>query len=480
MLLKEVYEAFEAHHYGRNSDMSDQEYDYKLAKLKEIYPDINLFKMLPESEENKVYHRDGIIELMKYSVYEISDSWTKEEGKVKTPKWDGSSIIIYYHMGKLSHIVSMGDKNSGVDQTTKFWDHVPHSVPLDVSFIRAEVVCDVNLVDNPRGEANGIVNSKYMQDKVDRVATLIAHSMVDIQGKTLPYRRFSDLKISTIARKGSKVPRFIISPQVHECELLERGFCRYKNVLLGVDIQVAIDGIVYSEDDEWHCPWSYKYYFLTSAHVPVTDIVWNETNKEGYTSVLRVEPTELDGKTIYGPGTNGVPNLIRLGCGVGSIIEVAFSGTTIPQIISVVKEAPVELPKCNYCEYQMTEDDIYRAVLKCGNEDCPQKYDIREGWLWNIEELAREEGLTVRDYMLKYIVDYAGDYLNISGFNAWNRKVVTDKILADNIVTTIELNDYEGFREVILNSFNFTSLQYSEALLVLKAQYKLLSKYLKQ
>lgn len=418
-LKKEVIEAFNYHELGYELKMTDQEYDAKLKQLKSLDPEFEVHHHLWSKPGATIEHRHTIGELEKYFVDDIIDYWNIEEGKVKLPKFDGSSIVINYNRsGEFSHIVTMSDKYAGFDQTDKFRKFVPKSINPLISYLRAEVVVDRNLHNNARGKANGLVNSKHVQDEVDRLTTIIAYTAYGWDGEALEYSVLSDPSSiqQVVTNEEESRILFMTSPQLDKWELTDKGFCKLLNTEF--PLEVAIDGIVYAEDENWNNVWGYKYYYIESRQTTVTYNNWKRTDKEGRFAVLEVIPVELDGKTITNPSSNGTSNMYELGLGVGAVVEVVFSGTTIPKVINVIKPAKVENPVCS-CGKELTyEDNLYGSVLMCTNHDCDEKYTLRKTWIENVFNNREEElQLTNKEYLDKYFDYYFFLLLNVSRLN---------------------------------------------------------------
>lgn len=464
-LKKEVIKAFIAHETGGELKYTNSEYDEMLAKVKEQDPYFNEFDYLPRVEGNEsIKHRPGIPVLEKYSPKdnEIRQYWIKEEGKVKYPKYDGSSLVIYYTDGKLSHIASMGDKYSGVDQTEKFSRFVPPTVDPKVSFIRCECLVDPRKYENARGKANGLVNSKYLQEEVDKLAFLIGYQVIDLNGKLIPRSEWNVLNLIVVAGLGVK---FLMSPEVQDITLLpERGYARIDKY----DLEFCIDGIVYAEDDNWGVPWAYKYDYLNTAKTTVDYISWRETNHGGYTPVLEIDPVTLESKTISNVSTNGVRKFLDLGCGIGSEIEVAFSGMTIPKVIRVIKEAPTELCKCSHCSTQLTKDYIFGNQVKCHNLDCKGKIEYQTKWYDNyVASMNKEE-------IKKDIESLVFWLLNLSNFSYSSKRVVAAPVITQKMLEYIESQDVDKFNDLIWNSYNMTETRWDEMVLNSKATIKVI------
>jgi NAD-dependent DNA ligase len=469
-LKHQVIEAFRAHELGETLTLSDKLYDEKLKKIKEEDPTFNIYDFQPnEADENGyIPHRSGMEDLEKEYTHNIPELWCFEVGHHKLPKWDGSSIVIYYTLGKLDKILSMSDKEVGVDQTEKFKSFVPHSVDKSVSFIRCECLIDARIDDNARGKANGLVNSRYLQEEVDDKATLVAFCAHGLSGEMLSYDDFCKFVPKWGYVRVNGIPKFMRSPEVQELQL-DHGVVSYCDGK--VNVKFSVDGIVYYGEG-----FAYKYDYINSALTKVTSINWYETEKEGFFPTVSVEEVELDGAAVRNPSSNGVPNMIRMGIGVGATVEVIRSGLTIPKIINVVTPAEVEFPKCPHCGYQMSEEDLYGSTLKCGNPDCIGKYESRktslEGWIEGLEDKIEE----ARGYTRENAEEMFFWLLNISRFDE-NKKRYSDEVKEDFYKHLIE-DSYENFCEWLGNSYSWSDLQWSEFELNIKSTYKVIKEYL--
>lgn len=462
-LKNSVIEAFVQHEMGLPLKWSDKVYDEQLSRIKAEDPEFNIYDFQPNFDNaDYVPHRKGITEIEKEYIHEIEDHWNHEEGVHKLPKWDGSGLVLYYTRGEFVRAVSMRDKEAGVDQTEKFRSFVPERISSDISFIRCEELVDRRLDDNARGKANGLMTSQYLQEEIDEKCTLMAFAAHNLSGKKIPYEEWAyEIGRKEIIRENG-IPKFYVSPCVEELTLLDRGFAGLKDKF--VDFQFAVDGIVWYEYDS-----AYKYDYLTSALTKVKELVWSETEREMLFATVSVEPVELEGTTVRNPSSNGTPNLIRMGIAPGCTVEVIRSGVTIPKIINVIDPKPFEYPKCPHCGYQMTEDDIYSAGLKCGNRDCIGKYNIRKTW---------SEGWDAKDYFIHNIEEGFFGYLNVSRFNH-EAKRIGNKSIIDNDLLWLIINDPDKVEEYIGNNYQFTELQWNEAYLNIPMTVKVIREIIK-
>lgn len=457
-LKNEVIRAFKAHELGQELLMSDKLYDSKLAIIKQNGPEFNIFdyQEFNPDEEGRFPHRPGLVDLEKTHIHNIEDYWKPaENGEHNLPKWDGSSIAIYYTNGRLSHILSMSDKEYGIDKTERFKSFVPHKVSDNISIIRCECLIDVRDTDNARGKANGLVNSKYLEDEIEQLACLVAFSGIDLNGNKIPYEELREALMYKFILRDNGRPYFICSKLVEELQLLERGVAGFQDS--HYDYQFAIDGVVNYEQNT-----ALKYDYISSAISEVIDVHWNETEREGFFPVLEIDPVELEGKTITNPSTNGLNNYINQRLGLGAKVEVAFSGTTIPKVVGILEEAEPTLPKCPYCGRQLrVPDDQYGSVLKCSNPHCEGKLNLRRGWLEGIEDWYEPKDQTVYEHLSNNLEAYLLGFLNLARWNyedkkfgSFNKELIEQYIL-DNNVQLIQEQIYNNYKLSELQSYEF-------------------------
>lgn len=457
-LKNEVIRAFKAHELGQELLMSDKLYDSKLAIIKQNDPEFNIFdyQEFNPDEEGRFPHRPGLVDLEKTHIHNIEDYWKPaENGEHNLPKWDGSSIAIYYTNGRLSHILSMSDKEYGIDKTERFKSFVPHKVSDNISIIRCECLIDVRDIDNARGKANGLVNSKYLEDEIEQLACLVAFSGIDLNGNKIPYEELREALMYKFILRDNGRPYFICSKLVEELQLLERGVAGFQDS--HYDYQFAIDGVVNYEQNT-----ALKYDYISSAISEVIDVHWTETEREGFFPVLEIDPVELEGKTITNPSTNGLNNYINQRLGLGAKVEVAFSGTTIPKVVGILEEAEPTLPKCPYCGRQLrVPDDQYGSVLKCSNPHCEGKLNLRRGWLEGIEDWYEPKDQTVYEHLSNNLEAYLLGFLNLARWNyedkkfgSFNKELIEQYIL-DNNVQLIQEQIYNNYKLSELQSYEF-------------------------
>lgn len=471
-LKNQVIDQFVKHELGEPLDWSDKYYDEMLAKIKSADPEFEIHDFEPHyANVEYVQHRRGIEELEKEHTHDIKEIWDtpSEPGQHRLPKWDGSSLVVYYTNGKLWRIVSMRDKDAGCDVTENFIGFVPNVIDKSVSFLRCECLVDMRLDDNARGKANGLVNSDYKATEIEEKATLMCFCAHDLSGKKFSYEEFVNLVPDNLTiNRENGIPKFMRSRRIEELTYGDK-VAMYKDE--SFDYQFAIDGIVYYEDG-----FAYKYDYVESAITEVLEVVWNKTPREGWFSTINVNPVEVDGADVYNPSSNGANNLVNWKIGKGTKVEVVRSGLTIPKIINVIDPTGPDLPVCP-CGYHMTSEDIIGANFYCKNRDCIDKINTRKEWLedWIDREGGDEE--KVRDYIKEHLEETFFDYLNTARFNLEHARYLTPAF-CDARFRTFFAGDHKKYDElehwIGWEGYEFTDLQWENAYLFMPATYNVL------
>lgn len=424
------------------------------------------------------------------------------------PKYDGGSLIAYYlESGDQSHILS-DTKGDGIDQTEKLSNHFPKKVPAGIRSIQAELVVslDEGLGGLTRNKANGLINSKHMQDEVDELAQIRIFKLNYYDRKYDYNRMLNDLKtledISELEDEKWRVSDILL---LDEIPLSNKGDFNSGKFL--------VDGVVIYSDKGIH---AFKFYYNEAVVGKVGNIDWRfNPEKLSYSPVIELEEgIVVEDTNINNVSCNGVNKLFELCCGIGSEIEVIKANSTIPKVLSVVKSSEhFNIPKCQCCDEQMfifegdyayyqnskilrselesdtgiTETSQFGNSIKCINPFCQDKEDLITGFILDDEDIKYSDELP-RDQFMNSILTYShwffGTLLNIDRFNAKNAIVKNyDEIVIqlmellnqDDLVpmklnwiddmdpTTYNLakERYDKFYQLVEDAFYMTDLQWT-------------------
>lgn len=357
---------------GKDTNCSDFDYDTLFNKISKEYESkfnekFNIFNYVKfENDYIKVKHTVPYMSLSKTPMGKDFDFTKLPKGYVRTPKLDGSSIRAYYYEGELIRVLTRADDYYGVQQTEKLKNKVPNKVPNDVLCIDFEALTSSEDfgTDTCRAKANGLINSKYLQDEVDKYLCPIPWNVV-----TKEENEDYITKMNRVVGEGNYI--------VLKDEDL-------KNIFASTDSPVVefkgkhypIDGIVlYGEN-----PFILKFYSLVKEETEVLKIEWNRSDYSYYIPKIVIKPVVLAKKNISKVAAGSVDTILSKGICKGTVVDVTLAGMTIPQIINIKSVPEVKdytIDKCWDCGHELkynskgyycpnTECKHYRAVAMNG------------------------------------------------------------------------------------------------------------------
>lgn len=308
--LKQLSEA-----YDRGDPLvSDEEYD----TLEQMYGQV--IEGLGE-----VDHPIRMYSLQKHYVRDGTHPLAKEK-LVKTPKFDGAAVALYYVNTELVLALTRGNGKRGRDITEKMRHLVPSRISVSASVqITGEVVASKDIA-NSRNYASGALNQKEIDSFLERVEEgaiqLISYSIKDLSGE--PHTNTYETDLSALEFYGF-------------------------NPANGINLEkrYPTDGIVYRVNDNrryMQLGFTDKfprgaYAFKTEKEAVETtllDVVW-QTGKSGkVTPVAILETIEIEGAKVSRATLNNIAYIEALNLEIGCTVKVIRSGEIIPKIIGRV------------------------------------------------------------------------------------------------------------------------------------------------
>ena len=406
------------------------------------------------------------------SLKEFINSWTG--GKLLwSPKYDGSSIVAYFNEdGECNRVVTAGGTNrsgEGIDQTWKLRKYFPKLNPdYRIMAIQCECLVDLNdYFDRARQKANGLVNSKDMEDEVER--------LICIRG----FRYFitPDSSFNTSEINYHDVLDEDIIPRVSNSYGIKFSMAQAftNEELLNIDPEIIngdelptntgkfnFDGFV-AYDSKGNLVTAIKSHDGGKQESTVIKCMrWNNQlpkGKDGWS--LNVElnpPVEVKGSLVRKPSSGGVPRALKEGLSVGALVTVCLSGSTIPYVEVITPgNGDMQYPTCS-CGYVMSDKDIFGSNLKCGNNNCNERLERMYEYLKGCESIDKV------DYNRLFIIDRFD----------FNKKIL-DRSEFDSKVINIISNDYgyESLRDLVL-ILGLSKLQEKNLNLVVRPAYRAL------
>jgi hypothetical protein len=387
-------------------------------------------------------------------------------------KYDGSSLAIYLNptTGKPQRIVGCGNlniSNEGIDQTWKLINLIPKQFPKGILAIQCEALVDTDLLEDnkerARQKANGLINSKYCEEEVNKYLTLRAYRYwLD------PNYDPENLHNLDYVEVLSKFP--IVYSEEEDNHITFAPADVWTVDMLGDWVEkdhtktstgsFLNDGwVIYSKTGE--CIGALKYAGAGSGDIiktTVKSIQWNDQTdkgKDSWSANVIVEPVVMNGVTIKKPSAGSVSKLIKNNITPGAVVSLVLANSTIPMVGSCISpgNGDYEWPTCE-CGYKMSSTDIYGSNLKCGNVDCTRRKKRMEDYINNLTNIFNDLDLN------KLLV--------IDRFD-WNTKAVS----MTTLLTYVEQDDLTNYKSY-LESFLTTELQKRNLALVYKSSFSVL------
>lgn len=478
--------------YPNEGIISDKEYD-KLAKeyesetgksVKDLveWEDLTM-ENIPEEQLAKTIVEDNNFETA------ILD-WTKSNNinnYYLNYKYDGCGIKAVYHDGKLQRIQTTPDEDFGIIRTKAFWNLFPHEVDPQIKTIRGEVLVDARTYGQlSRNKANGLSNSKLMDDEVENEAFIRVYKIQFVDENNNNNRRQDETLsklpsiIKTRTRLVGEVNETIEDVVFTYAQQFTVNECPTEPIVETANgTKFQVDGVVLY-DIKNNNTLAFKFYYTESAITTVTDIIWNQKSNGSYAAVVEFDGITLNDKYICKASSGGVSNMMDWKFGVGAKIKVILANTTIPKIIDVLEPSEdYRFPKCE-CGYQMGPNDIFGSTLKCGNKDvCKDKVSkwIPELAYWLLWDgpFTWDDSKTVADCILENPTWFLYE-LHI---DRWDPVKKSDgKLDGEWILKSLkmEIGGIVRFKDEIKAHCDFSDLQYANYEINVNSAYAVLQK----
>lgn len=427
-------------YYDGHPIISDAEFDKLLEELKKINPKHHLLTDVGhgyiQTDIETVTH--PLLIKRGLPKQKVEKETILPAGYI-TPKYDGSSVTIYYENGKLKQAITRGNGITGTDRTEILKYIIPNNVDTNIKVVTGEWVLsyenfnkyyDNNETNAIRNIATGALMKKnitieeikrfhFVAYRINEFATNINISYPQIL-KLLRDNGFVTPNINIKSNSDTFINLFNkIKGYSH------RGYTfPYDGLVFNTGITIT-DGYV-----EYDNELAYKI-ITETADVTVTKVEWNHTNTGRYIPLVWFEPINLSGARIEKATGHNAQNILDKGIDVGAVVTITRSGEVIPYIVDVVKSVKAELPeKCVDCGNKLKWSGVH---LVCDNEDCNGNSYNK---LYNyIKTVGAVKGVSNK------IID------GIIKFASWEK---IEDIYNNKIINYSNLINYDGFGESAL------------------------------
>jgi DNA ligase (NAD+) len=421
--IEELTETLNDHNYKyyvlSKPVISDFDFDVLLEELTRLEKDFPEFA-LPDSptkrvggeitkEFSQVVHTYPMLSLSNtYSEAEIRDFETRIQktigqatGYVCELKYDGVSISLTYHNGKLISAVTRGDGMRGDDVTTNI--KTIKSIPLrlkgdfPVDFvIRGEIFMPREAFDrmnteriengeepfaNPRNATSGTIK---MQDSAEVAKRPLDCFLYFILGENLPFDNHYDNLIK--AREwGFKVPGYIAKCEnidevmefIHEWDLGRRQLpFEIDGVVIKVNDYALQDELGFTaKSPRWAIAFKFK---AERVSTKLNSVTYQVGRTGAITPVANLEPVQLAGTVVKRASLHNADIIEALDVREGDTVFVEKGGEIIPKIVGVDESKRDKnsqkikfIDRCPECNTILTRTEGESAWYCPNEEGCP-------------------------------------------------------------------------------------------------------------
>ena len=420
ILTEELIKASEAYYNGKDSGMSDLEFDRKVEELRKMEQESGV--VLPGSptvsvgasvvsELKVVRHKYPALSLdkVKYKDREDLIKWLNDAGDVDfgcavvSWKCDGLTTVLHYMDGRFVQAVTRGDGIEGSDIThnARFFKGVPETI----SYKGYLVVRGETVMEHAEFERiNALAGGTYENARNLAAATAQMLDSNESRKRRLRFKAFElvcpepdkdsalilDEELSLSSRYMDDRFRFL---ELQGFDVVDYENVNSSNVLEKIEdwkeklstLEYPTDGLVFSYNDLYkgwalgstgrHPRWTIAMKW-TDETVPTTirDIEWSVGKTGIITPVAIFDQVRLGlGSNVTRASLHNLSIMNKLGIMYGSKAEVYLANMIIPQIASCEGgdeeiSYPLTCPVCGQDTYVDVSNDV--SVLRCTNKAC--------------------------------------------------------------------------------------------------------------
>jgi len=356
-LQKELKEAREAY-YNLTPTLSDQEYDAKIDKLRQLAPqdfEVTTIGATPSAHSiwEKIQHEIPMGSLNKVNEVEDFVEWvvdlenevngeTKPEELLITYKLDGSSLEVIYDKGNLVRGVTRGDGKIGEDVTYNIIQipNLPKSVPITSEriHVRGEIMMlkktfeqyYSNQYANPRNTAAGKVRDKKNKGADCKNLIFVAFTLISETAPDSEEKRFKVLK-----KMKFEIPPYLVGDQDKVIEWHHRIHENRDQIPYEIDgTVIRLNNIPAQEEigelnmrPRGQIAWKFDPAMGTTN---IKDIKWQVGPTGRITGVAVLEPVHIGGVTITHVSLHNIKIFNQLQLSRGDEVLISRKNDVIP------------------------------------------------------------------------------------------------------------------------------------------------------
>jgi len=374
-------------YYNSQPEISDQEFDGLIDKLRKLKPNSPVLKQVGSSPKRHKTKLPLILgSLDKTNVGNVTKWMAEQKDSIfASLKMDGLSIYAEWINGELKLASTRGDGEIGENITSKMSHIKDFPICIDIHgrfAARGEAVLIGAMPSGyktRRNAASGIMNRDDSQN-MNKIA-IIFHELLmhpDMSKFDSEVKRIKE--IERIGLEG--VPWILIHREhvkhqstiemlvniIKEKEdfMKEKGARKFRTM--------DVDGIVLSKNsskrENVKIPKNKIAFKIDDIPVEtkVTEIEWSITRSNFLIPIVHVDVTEINGVEIEHPTGHNFKWIKDKSIGIGSRISIIRSGDVIPYIKSVLRKGTFTYPKrCPTCQKPTKIEGVH---LTCTNKSC--------------------------------------------------------------------------------------------------------------
>ena len=441
--LERLIKYYATQYYTGESDISDEDFDKLVERLRSIDPTNKLLTTPGWGYEPRTKSKHLYSQITGLPKYKVMEDFVKGSDDITlSPKLDGISCVVYYEDGIFDKALTRGNGVEGVDISRYLVNKVPIRLDTYITIaIRGELCIlqkdakELNLEKSARNWVSGVINSNdASKDDLDRIHFIIYTIVATSNTSIFEVHHTSLLDFESVP----------FSYYDHTSSQLQNLYDEWSKYYI-IDGIVGYDGINTNPID--HKVSSIEYlnhralkFQSERKESVVTSISWNLSGNQKLVPVVNIEPILLNGATIKRTTGFNAQFIKRNKIGIGTKVTIERSGDIIPTIVKL--RSPQHYPfgsvRCPVCNSISVWDGV---DLKCSNYDCPNITKSRVSKLINLKGMVGIKGISSRE-VVNYIAD---DCL-----------VDANKLYNDHIIDSVLLDEYNltkhGYRDGLVST----------------------------
>lgn len=340
-------------YYEGNPEISDEQFDMLVDKLRELDPMSKVLKTGWGFEINgdKVKHKYAHIgSLDKTKSYEDIPERFKNRTIFISPKLDGLSAVAYYENGNLVRGITRGNGEYGKDITDKLNIILGNQI-FDKTFtgaVRGELIINeknwdilknkYNNLISPRNFAAGIINRKEIDEDIYFI-DMVVYKIVGQENRQVISTREDMLQWLKTNFKCC-IPIYyypVLNKSSWETYHLAT-FNEFKKLGYGLDgLVLTSPNILFNAQTNGYIFDEIAFKFpAESTTTTIKYIEWELSRTQRLIPVAVIEPVELSGAIVERATCNNAKWVLNMGLKPGCVVEIVRSGEVIPQILGRV------------------------------------------------------------------------------------------------------------------------------------------------